>query len=242
MMRRSLFLLTLTLAASACGSAAENAVSTLIEQVRLGDQRAAATYEENKELIDSAEVRPIWIEALRADESPAVRTWAAEILGASGDASALPELVAAMSSEREVRDAAVDAIRSFPTEQAAAAFADALRNGNRDAQVTSLGQIARLGGDTATEAVVAAARSGDDLVSKTAVNTLGDLATDAAAAALGALIIDAALDPQLRTSAVSNLGRIESSAASDHLAAAIEILTGQAGAEELLAAAQQLQR
>lgn len=239
MMRRPVIIFAMALVTAACGG---SPAETLIGQIRLGDPQAATTYAENKEAIDSAEVRPIWVEALRSDESVAVRTWAVQILGASGDAGVLPELVSAMSDVREVREAAIDAIRSLPADQAAGAFGDAVRSGNRDAQVSALGQIARLGNDAATAAVAEAARSADSLVARTAANTLGDLASDAAVAALGAIVADPAVDMEQRNTALSNLARIDSTAASDQLAAAIEALSAQEGAEELLAAAQQLQR
>lgn len=243
MIRRStLSIILLALAVAACGSPAENAVSRLIEQVRLGDPLAGGTYAADKELIDSAEVRPIWVEALLTDESAEVRKWAAQILGASGDAAVLPELVTAMSDERTVRDTAVEAIRSFPEDQAAAAFADALRSGNRDAQVASLGQLARLGSDSATSAVADTARIDDALVAKTATNTLGDIGSDAAAAALAQLAMDPAIGMDVRSAALSNLGRIQTPAGSDQLAAVIEALASQEEAAELLASAQRLQR
>jgi HEAT repeat protein len=234
--------LSVALISIACGSPAENAAGTLMEQVSLGDPLAQGTYAENKELLESAEAVPIWIEALQSNESTQVREWAARILGAGGDETAIPALVAAMSDNRDVREAAIDAIRRYDDTVMATAFIDALRGGNRDAQISALGQIGRLGDVGATAAVAEAARSSEALVSRTAVNTLGDLGGADAVTALGELVTDASVDADARAAALSNLGRIDTPESSDQIAAIITALEGQEDAAELLTAAQQMQR
>lgn len=228
------------LAVIACGSPVENATSTLIEQIRLGDPLAQTTYAENKELIESEEALPIWIATLQDSEDAQVGVWAAQILGAIGNEDALPALVSAMSGPRDVRDAAVDAIKRFPDDVAVRAFIDALRSDSRDAQATALGQLARLGDTSATAAVAEVARGDNPLVANTAVNTLGDLGGPDAAAALGEMVVDSSLPMETRSAALSNLGRIDAELAAAQLEAIVTALEGQEDASELLEAARQM--
>ena len=220
--------------------AALNATSTLIEQVRLGDPLAQSTYADNKELIESPEAVPIWIATLQEDEDVQVRVWAAQILGATGNEDALPALVGAMSGPRDVREAAVSAIRRYPDDAAVRAFTDALRSDSRDAQSAALGVLARLGSTDATAAVVEVARGDNPLVASTAVNTLGDLGGADAATALGEMVVDPNLPRDLRTAALSNLGRIDAETSGPALDAAIAALEGQEDAAALLEAARQM--
>jgi len=229
------------LTAIACGSPVDNATSTLIEQVRLGDPLAQSTYAENKELLESAEAVPIWISVLQTDESASVQQWAAQILGTVGDEAALPALVSAMSAQRDVRDAAVDAIRQFPDEVAARAFSDALQSDNRDARVTALGQLGRLGDASATAAVVESIHSGEPLVAQTAINTLGDLGGADAAAALGDLVLNADMESDMRSAALSNLGRLDPAVAGGQIERVIAALEEQEDASGLLDAARSMQ-
>lgn len=241
-MHRSLRTLALLAAvtAIACGSPVENATSTLIEQVRLGDPLAQSTYAENKELIESEEAVPIWIAELQGAEDIQVRVWAAQILGSTTPESALPALVGAMADVRDVRDAAIDAIRRYPDETAVQAFSDALQSDSRDAQAAALGQLARLGNTSATAAVAGVARGDNPLVAQTAVNTLGDLGGPDAAAALGEMVVDSSLSMDIRSAALSNLGRIDAELAAAQLETIVTALEGQEDAAELLEAARQM--
>lgn len=240
---RSFAVLVLAFALTACGSPLDNASSQLMEQVRLGDPLAEQTYAENQELLESQEALPIWLDALRDNDSPQVRQWAARMLGNIGDAEALPALADAMSDSRDVRDAAVAAIRQFPDEQAAEAYVSVLEDGSRDAKALALARISRLEAaqDQAVPAVAGLAAEGDDLLAQTAINTLGDIANDEAATALGDLAVDESLDDGLRSAAIINLGRIESPAADEQVIRVVEALSEEEGAEELLSQAQDLQ-
>ena len=175
MIRRSTMALALIVATS-CGTPVENASQQLIEQVRLGDPLAQQTYDENLEILESAEALPIWVAALANDDSGQVKQWAAQIIGNIADASALPALAAAMSDSRGVRDAAVAAIRQFDDAAAAGAFTQALAEGSRDAKVTALSQLSRLetGAEAAVGAIAASAASSDALVARTSIDTLSD--------------------------------------------------------------------
>jgi HEAT repeat protein len=241
-MHRSLKTVALlaALAAIACGSPVENATSTLIEQVRLGDPLAQTTYAENKDLIESEEAVPIWIAELQGAEDIQVRVWSAQILGSIGNDDAMPALVGAMSDVRDVREAAIDAIRRFPDDVAVRGFIDALQSDSRDAQSAALGQLARLGDVQASDAVAEVARGDNPLVADTAVNTLGDLGGANAAAALAALVVDPAVPMERRAHALSNLGRIGGELAQAQMETIITELEGQEDASELLETARQM--
>jgi hypothetical protein len=231
-------ILTVTLLASvlaACASPLESATSNFIEQVRLGDPAAQQTYAENRELFESAEALPIWLNALETGDSPQVQRWAATILGSIGDESALPALSTAMSGSRDVRDAAIDAIAQFDAGPAAAAYTAALETGNRDAQATGLAALARMGADAASAvpviAGIAAARQ--PIISNTAVNTLGDIATAEAITALGDVARNGAVGMEERKHAIQNLQRIDDPAAAAQLAEVATAVEAEEGADEL---------
>lgn len=238
MMRRALVLTVLVLFAAGCGSPVENATSQLIEQVRLGDPLAQETYADNQELLESEEAFPIWLDALQNDESSQVKAWAAQMLGNIGNPEALPALAEAMSGSRDVRDAAVAAIRQFDEEAATEAFLMALRDSSRDAKAIALAQISRVGGAGAVDAVQDVATGSDALLAETATNTLGDLGTPEAAGALADLAADPSVPAGVRASAIVNLGRIEGSDA--EIDRVIAVLQEEEGAEDLLARAQGL--
>lgn len=225
MTRRSPLVLALVLMA-ACGTPIENASQQLKEQVRLGDPLAQQTYDENLEILESPEALPIWIDALANDENVQVKQWAAQIIGNIGDVSAVPALTAAMSDSRGVRDAAVAAIRQYDSTVAAGAFAQALREGTRDAQVAALSQLSRLetGAELAVGAIAASAASSDALVARTSIDTLGDIANDESCAAIGGVATNTALDAEIRTYAVNALGRIQNDASAAQLDAVVAIL------------------
>jgi len=235
MNRRQLVAIAMTAALAACGSPLENTSGTFMEQVRLGDPAAQQTYAENRELLESAEALPIWLDALANADSPQVKRWAATLLGNIGDASALPALAAAMSGPRDVRDAAMDAIGSFDAADAAATFADVLGSGERDAQAPALAALARMGADAgpAVPAVAAAAASGENLIASTAVNSLGDIGTDEAAQALAEIAMNTAMEMGRRRSAIQSLQRIESDAAAAALETVAAAVADEDGAEAL---------
>jgi len=243
MMRRSLLALALMLM-TACGTPIENASQQLKEQVRLGDPLAQQTYDEHLEILESAEALPIWVDALANDESAQVKHWAAQIIGNIADASALPALTAAMSDSRSVRDAAVAAIRQFDDAAAAGAFAQALAEGTRDAQVAALSQLSRLetGAELAVGAIAITASSSDELVARTAIDTLSDIASDESCAAIAAVAINAALDAEMRTYAVRALGRLQTDASAAQIDAVMATLqdADDDTSTDLLALAQSL--
>lgn len=242
MNRRLIGVLALLVAVAACGSPVESAVGTLKEQVRLGDPLAQSTYQEQQELIESEEAVPLWIETLRNDEDAEVRKWAAQILGSTTDSAALPALTEALSGPREVREAAANAIHQYEPAQAAEAFADALTNGTRDAQALALAQISRLDQPEVVPAVVEAAASDDDLIAGASINTLGDLGGPEAAEALAAIALDPSRSPDIRSSAITNLGRLGADVAGEHLDSVISALEEDGGevAEQLLGQARSM--
>ncbi|NKB90079.1 MAG: hypothetical protein GKS06_17845 [Acidobacteria bacterium] len=235
--RRLLLLLSLAFAVAACGSPLENAAGSFMEQIRLGDPAAQQTYAESRELLESAEALPIWTDAVANADSPQVRRWAATLLGNIGDASSLPVLSAAMSDSREVRDAAIDAIGQFDPADAAGALAAALTDGTRDAQTPALAALARMGDDAApaVDAIGAAAASDESIVASTAVNTLADIGTDGAIAALNGLATDTALDMGRRKSAIQALQRIEAPGAAAALTEIGAAIAEEEGADDLRA-------
>lgn len=222
MKRRAIGALTLLALTVACGSPVERATNKLMEQVRLGDPLARETYEENKDLLLSAEALPIWTEALQNNDSPQIKQWAAQLLGDIGDESSLPVLAAALSETRDVREAAVAAIKQYDDQQACDAFVLALESGEREAQAVALPQISRLKASRAVPAVATVGRSDDELVSRTAIDTLGDIGDSTAADALAAMVTDAELGAASRAQALRNLRRIEG--AEDKLEAALAAL------------------
>ncbi len=242
MIRRSPLVLAVLIAA--CGTPLENASQQLVEQVRLGDPLAQQTYNENIEILESAEATPIWVDALANDDSDQVKEWAAQMLGNIGDASTLPALTAAMSDSRGVRDAAVSAIRQFDDAAAAGAYAQALADGSRDAQVAALSQLSRLetGADLAVGAVAVTAAAGDELVARTSIDTLSDIANDDACAALASVATNSAVTAELRAYALSALGRIQTDASAAQIDAVVAALQDAADddAAELLAHARSL--
>lgn len=238
---RTFGLLVLTTLVIACGSPVENALRQLTEQVRLGDPLAEQTYADNRELLESEEAVPIWLDTLRTSESPQVKSWAARILGTIGDPEALPALAEAMSDTRDVRDSAVAAIIQFPDEQAADAFIEVLDSGTRDAKAIALARLSRLRAEQAVPAVAEVAADEDDLLAQTAMNTLADIRSDEAAAALARLATDASLDPGRRSLAIASLGRIGSAGADQQIQLVVEALQQEEGAEELLSQARALQ-
>ena len=243
MIRRSPLVLAL-LVTAACGTPVENASQQLIEQVRLGDPLAEQTYNENLEILESAEALPIWIDALENDDSNQVKQWAAQIIGNIGDTAALPALAAAMSASRGVRDAAVAAIRQFDDATASGVFAQALGEGTRDAQIAALSQLSRLetGADLAVGAIAVSAASSDELVARTSMDTLSDIANDEACAVIAAVATNAGLTPEMRADAVATLGRIQNDASAAQIDAVVAALqdADDDDAADLLAQAQSL--
>ena len=237
MNHRQLAVALLACVLAACGTPLENASSAFIEQVRLGDPQAQQTFNDNRELFESAEALPIWVDALANADSPQVQRWAATLVGNIGDASALPALAAAMSGSRDVRDAAIDAIGTFDAVDAADAYASVLENGNRDAQAPALAALARMGVDAgpAVKVIATAASTSEALIANTAVNTLADIGTDGAAESLADLATNIALDMDRRRAAIQALQRIDSEAAATALEQVSTALAEEEGADDLRA-------
>lgn len=235
--RRLLPAILLAALTVACGSPLENAAGAFMEQIRLGDPAAQQTYAENRELLESAEALPIWTDAIANADSPQVRRWAATLLGNIGDEASLPALAAAMSDSRDVRDAAIDAIGQYEPPAAAGAFASALTDGERDAKTPALAALARMGADAdpAVDAIAAAAGSPESIIASTAVNTLGDIGTDSAVAALAAMATDTAVDMDRRKSVIQALQRIENPGAAAALTEIGTAIAEEEGADDLRA-------
>lgn len=219
----------------ACASPTESAVDEIVEQVRLDDPAAQGTYAQNRELLESEEALPLWIEHLENDPNPGVRRWAAIALGNIGDAQAVPALTEALHDERDVRGAATGALVQIGEEEAAEAFAAALvaEEAPRDSRIHCLVQLARLASADHVDAIVTTVRSEDPLVAETAINTLGDIGSEEAVEPLGAIAADPSADPSIRRAAVINLGRIGGEAAQAQLEAVGAALEDEEGAEEL---------
>lgn len=240
MQRRVLAIVILTGLLVACGTPLENAMSTFVEQVRLGDPAAQQTYADNRELLESAEAVPMWVEQLETAEAPAVKRWAANILGNVADESSVQALSNAMSdANRDVRDAATDAIAKFDPEIASRAYADAL-DGSRDAQAAALAAIARMGSDAqgAVDAVANLASQGGDLLADTAMNTLADIGSAEAATELGNLAMNTSLSMEQRVHAVQALQRVDDPAAQEVLSQVSAAIAEEEGADELRDAVQ----
>jgi len=237
MNQRQLAVILLVCVLAACGTPLENAANTFKEQVRLGDPDAQQTFADNRELFESAEALPIWVDALANADSPQVQRWAATLIGNIGDSSALPALADAMSGSRGVRDAAVDAIGTFDAPDAAGAYVLALQNGSRDAQAPALAALARMGADAgpAVKAIATAASTSEALIASTAVNTLADIGTDGAVESLVDLATNVALDTARRRTAIQSLQRIDSEAAAAALEQVSTALADEEGADELRA-------
>lgn len=237
MKQRQLAVILLASLLAACGTPLENATNTFKEQVRLGDPDAQQMFSDNRELFESAEALPIWLDALANADSPQVQRWAATLIGNIGDSSALPALADAMSGNRAVRDAAIDAIGRFDAEDAAGAYALALQSGSRDAQAPALAALARMGPDAASavKAIGTAAAASEALIANTAVSTLADIGTDGAVASLADLATNTGLDVARRRNAIKSLQRVDSEAAAAALAEISIALADEEGADELRA-------
>ncbi len=243
MTRRLIALSALAALAIGCGSPLENAVGSLVEQARLDDPQVSATYSDNRELLESVEAIPLWIDTLENDESGKVKRWAATILGNIRDPSALPALADAMSAgDRDVREACVNAIKQFDAAQASGAFVRVLETGSRDATAVALGEMSRLEAHDpkAVGAVSAVAMAGDELVGNTAVNTLGDIGGDAAVDALGEIVGDSGVPMRVRSHALDILSRTDSPMVAGKLEELVERLGNEEGTEELVAKAREL--
>ena len=152
MHRRFVGAVILLLFAVGCGSPTERAVNQLIEQVALADPMASVTYNENMELLESAEAAPLWINALQTSASPQVQMWAARLLGRIGDAEAIPALTEALQTgEREVQDAAAAALVQIGEDAAEEAFIATLSAGNRDAKINCLIELEKMSSEDASK-------------------------------------------------------------------------------------------
>lgn len=243
MIRRLVPVIALAAMIVACGSPLQRAVNSLVEQARLDDPQVSATYNDNKDLLESAEAVPLWIDLLQNNDSPKVQRWAASILGNIGDESSLSALAGAVSSSnREVREAAVDSLRQFDPAMASGAFVQVLQTGNRDGQAAALGEMSRLQiqDPGAVAAIAAVAGSGDELMGTNALNTLADIGDDEAVAAIVAIAGDTSQSMRLRSHAIDMLGHVENATVADKVQELIGALRNEEGAEELLSKARGL--
>lgn len=232
--RTLIFLVLIAGLAVACSSPTESAVNDLIEQIRLGDPLAPQTYEQNRELIESEEALPLWIEALQSSENADVRNWAARILGRIRDPQAVPALTEALEASREVRQSASDALVQIGEEEAARAFAECLRSESTDTQIHCLVQLSKLGTtDHVTTIVEVARTSQDPLVVKSAITTLGDIGAADAVDPLAEIALDSNRTDEVRRAAIINLGRIGTQTALNQLGDISNSLEDEQGVEAL---------
>lgn len=127
---------------------------------------------------------------LAVDAQPAVRQAAVKSLGSTVELSDLPKLIhlAIVPGKADLQSMAQDALRGacarLPREACAGRLAGAMSGAPAAAKVLLLEQLTAIGGTTALETVVAAARSGDDALQDGATRLLGRWPTADAAPAL----------------------------------------------------------
>lgn len=225
--------------ATGCAGGAQGAVNELVEQVRLNDPLATQTYEQNREILESQEALPIWIEVIQEDPNSDVKLWAARILGNIGDPEAVPALTAALDSPKEVREEVANALQKIGEDHATGAFAEALPDASAGTQIFLLVELESLQDTDAIPAIVEVARGDSTFVAEAAATALGGLGDPAAAEPLRDLALDESLDPQVRQAAIRALGRLDAPEAAEAQQAVVEGLEGQQGAEELHTLAQE---
>jgi len=242
MYRRLIGTIILLLLAVGCGSPAQRAVNQLIEQVALDDPMASVTYNENREVLESAEAMPLWIAALQTSASPAVQMWAARLLGRIGSPEAIPALSEALQNgERDVQVSAAAALVLIDEEQAEEAFIAAIRDGNRDAKIHCLIELEKMGSVNAIPAIAEAARAPDAMLASGAITALAGIGSPEAAGPLADLAIDWTVPPEVRKAAILSLGRLAGTGpeVTENLQRIVTEIEGQEGIEELQALAQQ---
>jgi HEAT repeat protein len=242
MYRRLIGAFILMLFVAGCGSPTERAVNQLIEQVALADPMASVTYNENRELLESQEALPLWINALQTSASPEVQTWAARLLGRIGDPEAVPALGEALQTgEREVQDAAAAALIQIGEEEAEQAFIASVRDGNRDAKIHCLIELEKMGSVNAIPVIAETAKAPDALLGRTAVTALGGIGSPEAAAPLADLAIDWTLPLEVREAAIQALGRLAGTGpeVTENLQRVVTEIEGQEGVEDLVELAQE---
>jgi HEAT repeat protein len=218
-----------------CSGGGGGPLNTLMEQVRLDDPLANRTYAQNQDAIEVPESVAALIEYLANDESAKVRAWGALILGRIGDPQAVPALTVALSdNDTGTRKRAVDALGLIGETEAERAFIEALRSGNRNAQITALVELEKAGSIAAVPAIADTARANEGIVSKNAIDTLGGIGDASAAATLVELALSTSLDASLRRAAIMNLGRMTVPEATSGLQEVITGLGEQEGTDELL--------
>ena len=238
-MSRHITILTILAALSmfpvGCAGGSGGPLNTLMDQVRLDDPLADRTYIQNQAVIEVSESVPALIEYLSNDESPKVHAWAALILGRIGDPQAVPALTAALSNnDADTRNRAVGALSLIGETEAEGAFIEALRSGNRDAQITALVELEKTLSINAIPAIADTARANNGMVSKNAIDTLGGIGDASATAPLVELALSTNLDGNLRRAAIMNLHRMAVPEATEGLQEVITGLAEQEGTDELL--------
>ena len=238
-MSRHIAILTILAALSiftvGCAGGSGGPLNTLMDQVRLDDPLADRTYIQNQAVIEVPESVPALIEYLSNDESPKVHAWAALILGRIGDPQAVPALTAALSNnDADTRNRAVGALSLIGETEAEGAFIEALRSGNRDAQITALVELEKTLSINAIPAIADTARANDGMVSKNAIDTLGGIGDASVTAPLVELALSTNLDDSLRRAAIMNLHRMAVPEATEGLQEVITGLAEQEGTDELL--------
>jgi len=242
MYRRFIGAVILLLLAVGCGSPAQRAVNQLIEEVALADPMASVTYNQNREVLESAEALPLWIAALQTSASPEVQTWAARLLGRIGSPEAVPALSEALQTgERDVQDAAASALVLISEEEAEEAFITAVRDGNRDAKIHCLIDLEKMGSVKAIPVIADTARAPDALLARSAITALSGIGSPEAAVPLADLAIDWTVAPEVREAAIIGLGRLAGTGpeVTENLQRIVTEIEGQEGIEELQALAQQ---
>ena len=242
MYRRFIVAVILLLFAIGCGSPAQRAVNQLIEEVALADPMASVTYNENREVLESAEALPLWIAALQTSASPEVQTWAARLLGRIGRPEAVPALSEALQTgARDVQNAAASALLLISEEEAEEAFIASVRDGNRDAKIRCLIELEKMGSVKAIPVIAGVARAPDALLANSAITALSGIGSPEAATPLADLAIDWTVEAEVREAAIISLGRLAGTGpeVAENLQRVVTEIEGQEGVEELQALAQQ---
>ncbi len=233
----------LVIAFAAACSGGGGPLNDLLDEVRLDDPRADATYRQNQEAIEVPENVPALIDVLTNDPSPKARQWAALLLGRIGDAQGVPALTAALGdADNGARDRAAAALAQMGDDVAEDAFIEALSSDSREAQLLVLIELEKAASVKAIPAILTLALVDDGMVSKNATDALGGIGDVSAVGPLSEMAVDTGLSETLRRSAIMNLGRIPGPEATAGLGAIITQLGEQEGTEALVQLAQDQSR
>lgn len=155
-----------------------------------------------------------------AEPDATLRRLAVQYLGRQADTATLPQVIAAAAdADREVRQAALEALAAFGP-QAVSALEQALNDPQPTVRLAALRGIYRLRGEEAQALFLEQARSESALVRRRAMLYLGLVGRGEAEQALCYGLRDPA--PEVRRTAVFALAALRGAAASEHLVAALD--------------------